>query len=69
MAKSITIEIHIKGQWKSMSVTDALAINERYGRCIGCKQPARCHRKAINGAAAHVEHIRRNEDCELSDKL
>lgn len=60
------IEIQIKGEWKRITVTDALTISERYGRCIECKEPARCHKKAKNGAAAHVEHLKWNKDCRLS---
>jgi len=63
MAKSTEIEVQINGQWKRMKVTDALAMNERYGRCIECHQPARAHARAKNGAAAHVEHLSWNEKC------
>jgi hypothetical protein len=68
MPRSTVIEIQIKGKWKQMSVPDALAIHERYGRCIACKQPARGHRKAKNGQAAHVEHHPGNPLCKLSHK-
>jgi hypothetical protein len=67
MPRSTEIEIEIGGQWKRMNVEDALAINERYGRCWKCHEPARAHAKAKNGAAAHVEHRARNKKCPLSD--
>jgi transposase len=68
MPKSAVLEINVNGKWKRVSVPDAIAMNERYGRCIECKQPARGHRKGRNGAAAHVEHLDWNERCSLRQR-
>lgn len=67
MPRSDVIEVRINGGWKQMSVAGSLAAGERYGRCIECGKRARCHAKAKDGAAAHVEHIRRNPKCSRSD--
>ena len=43
MARSLALEIQVQGQWKKMNVVDALAIDERYGRCVECHESARGH--------------------------
>lgn len=50
-----------------MNVLDALAVSERYGQCVKCHEPVRAHARGKNGAAAHVEHLKRNKKCPLSD--
>lgn len=67
MPKSSEIEVKVGNQWKRLHVTSALARNERYGRCVNCKNPARAHSLGKNGAAAHVEHLKRSRACNLSD--
>jgi hypothetical protein len=65
MAKSTFIEVQIGGKWKKLSVNDALSQNERYGRCVECHNPARCHGRGKNGMSAHVEHLSWNKKCSL----
>ena len=67
MAKSTFLEVFTIRGWIVLSVDDALATNQRRGRCIECKEPARVHRASSNGMAAHVEHLTRNANCSLSD--
>jgi len=69
MAKGTTIEIQTTTGWQTLSVKEALERNERRGRCAECKEPARVHRQGRNGMAAHVEHLKRNPQCTLSDHL
>ena len=64
MPRSTEIEIGIAGQWRRSNVEDALAINERYGRCVECHEDVRVHARGKNGAAAHVEHRKRNPEHE-----
>jgi hypothetical protein len=68
MAKSTKLDVLINGKWKRTTVEDALAIGERYGRCIECERPARAHSQGRNGAAAHVEHLSWNKKCSLSHR-
>ena len=65
MARSLALEIQVQGQWKKMNVVDALAIDERYGRCVECHESARGHARGKNGAAAHVEHLPGKKPCKL----
>lgn len=69
MAKGTTIEIQRPSGWQTLSVGEAIESNERHGRCVECKEPARVHREGRNGMAAHVEHLKRNPRCSLSDHL
>lgn len=66
MALSTQLEVMVSGKWQTMNVDVALAINERYGRCVKCGKDARAHARGKNGAAAHVEHLKRNPECPLS---
>ncbi len=69
MAKGMTIEIRAATGWQTVPVQEALERNERHGRCVECKEPARVHRAGHNGMAAHVEHLTRTPRCSLSDHL
>jgi hypothetical protein len=69
MPKGTMIEVRQADDWKRISVDEGLARNELRGRCIECNQPVRIHRPAANGQfAAHVEHLKRNPGCSLSDQ-
>lgn len=67
MAKSTSLEIESPHGWRAIDVAEALKTNQRRGRCVGCHEPVRVHRASRNGMAAHVEHLRRNPACPLSD--
>jgi hypothetical protein len=68
MPKSADFEIRRNGRWERISVTEALAINEKRGRCIECGRPGKAHGVSKDGAqAAHFEHDKRNSDCSRSD--
>ena len=64
MAKSTSLEVSTRDGWRVLSVDHT---NQRRGRCLECKEPVRVHRAAVNGMAAHVEHLKRNPNCDLSD--
>jgi hypothetical protein len=45
-------------EWIRLNVDDALARNERHGRCIECHKSAGAHRRSANGGQAPlVEHL------------
>jgi hypothetical protein len=68
MPKSSTLEIKGESGWVPVDVADALARDERQGRCVECGQPVRPHAGSKNGKqAAHVEHLKRNSKCSRSD--
>ena len=54
--------------WVTMSISEALATQESDCQCIECQMPVRPHRQAVNGMAAHFEHIQRNPNCSRSDR-
>jgi len=57
----------MNGEWKTMNDFDALAINERYDQCVKCRESVRAHAQGKNASAAHVEHLKRNKKCPLSE--
>jgi hypothetical protein len=69
MSRSAEIEIKINGQWKKVKLEDALAKNEKLGRCPNpeCQKPAKAYRGSASGKAAHLHHLERNRKCYLSD--
>lgn len=68
MPKSRFCKVEIRGEWKKITINDAIARNERRGRCIKCDKLVRPHRRGKNGTpAAHFEHLSRNPSCSLSD--
>src|SRR5262245_52751846 len=67
MAKSTSLKVASSGGWREIGITEAIATNQRNGRCVECDEAVRVHRAANNGMAAHVEHLRRNANCSLSD--
>jgi hypothetical protein len=67
MPKSDRLEVKRNREWVPIGVKDAIATNERRGRCVECGRSVRVHGRGKNGAAAHVEHITRNLRCSLSD--
>jgi hypothetical protein len=69
MPKSADFEIRRGGRWERISVMDALAINEKRGRCIECGRPGKAHwGSSKHGVqAAHFEHDKRNPGCSRSD--
>ncbi len=57
MPKSADFEIRRNGRWERITVAEALAINEKRGRCNECGKPGKAHRVSRHGAqAAHFEH-------------
>lgn len=68
MPKGADFEIQRNGQGEPITVIEALAINEKRGRCIECAEPGKAHRGSRQGAqAAHFEHDKRNPECSRSD--
>jgi hypothetical protein len=68
MAKSITLQVQSGSSWKTITVDQAIARGTPHGRRVECQEPVRAHRQAVNGMAAHVEHIANNPRCSLSDR-
>lgn len=68
MALSTSLEVLTSEGWKVTGVNEAIDRDQRRGRCVECGQPVRVHRTSVNGMAAHVEHIKRNPACRLSDR-
>lgn len=67
MAKSTSLEVQRGGRWETLTASEAIEGGDRRGRCIECLEPVRVHKASSNGMAAHVEHLRRNPACPLSD--
>ena len=68
MPKSTDFEIRRNGPWERISVSEALVLNEKRGRCIECGRPGKAHAISRHGTqAAHFEHDKRNPDCSRSD--
>lgn len=67
MARSTECESRQGGEWKRISISDALAIPRevRQLRCIErvCQMKVRPHKRGKNGAAAHFEHLEWNAQC------
>jgi hypothetical protein len=53
-------------RWIEVDVNDTFHSEDRL-RCVECKLPVRLHRAAVNGMAAHFEHLKRNPKCSRSD--
>jgi hypothetical protein len=53
--------------WHEVTVTDALQLGEKKGRCVECDCPVKIFNAGKNGEAAHPEHYNRNPACSLSD--
>jgi hypothetical protein len=69
MPKSTTLEVKRGKTWVRLSVNDAIARNERHGRCVECHKRARAHECSRGGGqAAHIEHFKANPKCSLSGR-
>lgn len=69
MPMSTELEVFRMNTWQRITVTEAIATNDRRGRCIKCSEPVRVRRESKTGMAAHVEHLKRNPECPLSHHL
>ena len=67
--KMTECEVLFLGRWRRLTIEEALETKERYGHCPECRKRVRAHRKGVNGMGAHFEHLERNPNCSLSDKL
>lgn len=68
MPKMTECKVRRGSVWETISISEALATGESNCQCIECQMPVKPHRQAVNGMAAHFEHIQRNPDCSLSDR-
>jgi hypothetical protein len=53
---------------RRVAIGEALATQEKGGRCVECREPVLPHKQSSDGKhGAHFEHRRRNPRCALSD--
>jgi hypothetical protein len=63
VAKSTTLHVPSGSGRKTIRVDEDIERGTPHGHCPS----VRAHRQAINGMAAHIEHIANNPRCSLSD--